>query len=122
MRDREKPSLIGEWMRFWLNWGAGLVASMIAVPALAAGQQPIDAESMEVFFDRVWEESLSHDGVVPGAVITVVHEGEVVFNKGYGTRDSQTTEPADPLNTRLRIGSVRLISDFIAVLLRDHRY
>ena len=73
-------------MRFWLNWGAGLVASMIAVPALAAGQQPIDAESMEVFFDRVWEESLSHDGVVPGAVITVVHEGEVVFNKGYGTR------------------------------------
>ena len=71
MRDREKPSLIGEWMRFWLNWGAGLVASMIAVPALAAGQQPIDAESMEVFFDRVWEESLSHDGVVPGAVITV---------------------------------------------------
>ena len=107
-------------MGFWLNWGAGLVASMIAVPALAAGQQPMDAESMEVFFDRVWEESLSHDGVVPGAVITVVHEGEVVFNKGYGTRDSQTTEPADPLNTRLRIGSVsKLFTAMTALALVD---
>ena len=61
-------------MRFWLNWGAGLVASMIAVPALAAGQQPIDAESMEVFFDRVW-------GVFV-IIHTSAHDTEIRWHEG----------------------------------------
>ena len=65
----------------------------------------IDRRAVEVFFDEAWTNTLRKGGLVPGAVITVVHEGEIILNKGYGVRDIRTGVPVDPENTRLRIGS-----------------
>ena len=65
----------------------------------------IDRRAVDVFFDQAWTNALRKGGLVPGAVITVVHDGEVILNKGYGVRDIATSEPVDPENTRLRIGS-----------------
>ena len=58
---------------------------------------------LEVFFDEAWTSTLRKNGLVPGAVITVVHDGEVILNKGYGVRDIGTGGPVDPCNTRLAI-------------------
>ncbi len=64
--------------------------------------------------------TLRRDGLVPGAVITVVHDGEVILNKGYGVRDIGTGAPVDPENTRLRIGSTsKLFSALTALALVD---
>ena len=57
---------------------------------------------------------------MPGAVITVVHDGKVILNKGYGVRDIGTGGPVDPENTRLRIGSTsKLFSALTALALVD---
>jgi CubicO group peptidase (beta-lactamase class C family) len=80
----------------------------------------IDRRAVEVFFDEAWTNTLRMDGLVPGAVITVVHEGEVILNKGYGVRDIGTGGPVDPENTRLRIGSTsKLFSALTALALVD---
>ena len=82
--------------------------------------QDIDRRAVEVFFDEAWTNTLRKGGLVPGAVITVVHDGEVILNKGYGVRDIGTGGPVDPENTRLRIGSTsKLFSALTALALVD---
>ena len=88
--------------------------------AQAVHAQELDRRAVEVFFDEAWTNTLRKGGLVPGAVITVVHDGEVILNKGYGVRDIGTGEPVDPENTRLRIGSTsKLFSALTALALVD---
>ena len=70
-----------------------------------AAAQNIDSAAVETLMDQAWEEILSQDNAVPGAVITVVKDGDVLLNKGYGVSDIDTGAPVDPDMTRLRIGS-----------------
>ena len=82
--------------------------------------QDIDRRAVEVFFDEAWTNTLRKGGLVPGAVITVVHDGKVILNKGYGVRDIATGGLVDPENTRLRIGSTsKLFSALTALSLVD---
>ena len=88
--------------------------------AHVAHAQDIDRRAVETFFDEAWTSTLRKDGLVPGAVITVVHGGEVLLNKGYGVRDTRTGQSVDPENTRLRIGSTsKLFSALTALALLD---
>jgi len=70
-----------------------------------AAAQNLDSAAVETLMDQAWEEILSQDNAVPGAVITVVKDGDVLLNKGYGVSDIDTGAPVDPDMTRLRIGS-----------------
>ena len=82
--------------------------------------QGLDPVAVEAFFDTAWADTLRGNGLVPGAVVTVVHDGHVVLNKGYGVRDIDTGEAVDPGNTRIRIGSVsKLFSALTALALVD---
>jgi CubicO group peptidase (beta-lactamase class C family) len=88
--------------------------------AQAVHAQDLDRRAVEVFFDEAWTNTLRKNGLVPGAVITVVHDGDVILNKGYGVRDIGTGGPVDPDNTRLRIGSTsKLFSALTALALVD---
>jgi CubicO group peptidase (beta-lactamase class C family) len=42
---------------------------------------------------------------VAGAVVTIVHNGQVAFEKGYGFADFAERKPVDPARTLFRIGS-----------------
>ncbi|HEX2121872.1 MAG TPA: serine hydrolase, partial [Thermoanaerobaculia bacterium] len=68
---------------------AALLALLIARSASAA------PPSLETFLDGVMarEMTASH---VPGAVVLVVRDGEVVFQKGYGYANLQSRTPVWP--------------------------
>jgi CubicO group peptidase (beta-lactamase class C family) len=88
-------------------------AQTISSPALDPGR-------VEAFFDDAWAKSLTRDGVVPGAVVVVVHRGDILLKKGYGVRDAATSDRTDPDRTRIRIGSTsKLFAALTALALAD---
>jgi len=95
-----------------------IVLLWIGAPVGAAELEELTAESAEAFFDAAWQEQINPDGKIPGAVITVVKDGEILLTKGYGVRDIDTGEPVDPVRTRVRIGSTsKLFSTLTALSL-----
>jgi CubicO group peptidase (beta-lactamase class C family) len=75
-------------------------------PALSlAGSERIDSAAAAAFFDRELPASMERHGV-PGGVVTVVHDGEVVLLRGYGHADLESGDPVDPHTTVFRTGSV----------------
>jgi CubicO group peptidase (beta-lactamase class C family) len=55
-------------------------------------------------------------GDVAGAVVVVVKDGTVLFEKGYGYSDIMARKPADPDKTLFRIGSTSKIFTWTAVM------
>jgi CubicO group peptidase (beta-lactamase class C family) len=69
-----------------------------------AGQPTHDREKWEGFVDGILgAHRQSHH--VAGAVVTVVHDGRVAFEKGYGYADFADRTPVDPRRTLFRVGS-----------------
>lgn len=63
---------------------------------------PFDAERQQAFADFI--EQARIDSEVPGAAVAVIQGGEVVFERGFGTRELGRPEPVTP-NTLFLIGS-----------------
>jgi len=57
-----------------------------------------------------------HRGGVPGAVVVVVKDGQVLFEKGYGVADVATGRPIDAGKTVFRVGSVSKLFTWTAVM------
>jgi CubicO group peptidase (beta-lactamase class C family) len=53
---------------------------------------------------------------IPGAVVSVVKDGQVLFQKGYGFADLEKQIPVDPAETLFRIGSVCKLFVWTAVM------
>ena len=53
---------------------------------------------------------------IPGAVIAIVRDGEVIVQKGYGYADLEEQKPVDPENTVFRIGSISKVFTATAVM------
>ena len=53
---------------------------------------------------------------IPGAVVVVVKDGEVLLQKGYGYSDVETRKPVDPELTLFRPGSVSKLFTWTAVM------
>jgi CubicO group peptidase (beta-lactamase class C family) len=70
-----------------------------------AGADVTDPAAVEAFFDRELPASMARNGV-PGGVLTVVHDREVVLLRGYGHADVETEMPVDPHTTVFHTGSV----------------
>lgn len=62
--------------------------------------QRVDLEGLEAHVER----SMKQWGTA-GLALGIVHNGEVIFLKGFGTRDVRTREPVDP-DTIFGIGSI----------------
>lgn len=80
-------------------------ATTLSVETATASGDLHDAAALEAFFDARLAESMERNHV-PGAVLTVVHEGEVVLLKGYGHADVESGIPVDPEGTVFYTGSV----------------
>lgn len=53
---------------------------------------------------------------VPGAAVTIVKNGEIVFSKGYGYADIEKKEKIDPSKTYMEAGSVSKLYTWTAVM------
>lgn len=84
--------------------------------AFASMAQPqVDPGAVVSFADSLLPETLNHFGG-PGAVLVIVHAGEVVHLQGYGWADVAAEVPVDPEATVFRVASVTKLFTTLALL------
>ncbi len=87
-----------------------------ALPASAATPgAPLTRSDVEAFSDSFIPVELAQ-GDIAGAVVVVVKDGQVLFEKGYGVSDTKTRAPVDPDRTLFRPGSVSKLFTWTAVM------
>ena len=55
----------------------------------------LDGRELEAFMDGYFARQLEEEKI-PGATVSVVKDGEVLFAKGYGRQTSRKTSPSSP--------------------------
>jgi len=76
---------------------------------------PINPVELGAFVDGIMADQMSMNHI-PGAVVAVVKDGELVFEKGYGYSDYENRLPVDPRQTLFRVGSVSKLFVWTAVM------
>ncbi len=97
-----------------------LVFCGICVSAQMACGSPVatvfpDSKSLAQSIDAIVTNRMAQ-GHVPGAVVTLVQDGKVVFNKGYGLADLENQKAVDSDKTLFRIASVSKVFTATAVM------
>lgn len=83
------------------------------VPAPAGPQ--LTRADLEAWLDGFMPFAIER-GDIPGAVVVVVKDGQVLLQKGYGYADVRKKEPVDPERTLFRPGSVSKLFTWTAVM------
>jgi CubicO group peptidase (beta-lactamase class C family) len=85
------------------------LAGLLLVLAASAGAEPApgpsDPREVEAFFDGSVPVLLEAYHV-PGLVLSVVRDGEVLLAKGWGVADVETGRPMDPERTIVRVAAL----------------
>jgi CubicO group peptidase (beta-lactamase class C family) len=82
---------------------------------LAHAQSFRDTTVLRSFLDGVITAKM-HDQHVAGATVAVVHDGKLLFSKGYGFSDVATQTPVFPDSTLFRVGSVSKLFVWTSVM------
>ncbi|MFF5108386.1 serine hydrolase domain-containing protein [Streptosporangium sp. NPDC000509] len=91
-------------------------ALMILVPRPAAAATDIpDEHALADFFDAAMADGLVANHV-PGAVVSVVGGGRMLFSKGYGLADIENRRPFAPDTSMVRIASITKLFTWTAVM------
>ncbi len=88
---------------------------LLLLLALPARAEPLDPESVGEFFDAAFVVQRQEQELA-GVVVSVVHEGDVLFKKGYGFADVDARVPADPDLSLFRIASITKTFVWTAVM------
>ncbi len=80
-----------------------------------APENPLTAADVDAFLDGLMPAALN-TAEVPGAVVVVVKDGRVLFEKGYGFADYARRTPVDPKRTLFRPGSTSKLFTWTAVM------
>jgi CubicO group peptidase (beta-lactamase class C family) len=90
---------------------------LVLVGSIACGQAPVVFDTLELrgFVDGVMKTKM-RDKPVAGAVVAVVHQGKLIFAKGYGWGDVKNQIPVFPDSTLFRIGSISKLFVWISVM------
>ena len=94
------------------NAFAQATSNAAVVPPAA---QVLSATDVESWLDGYVPYAL-HSGDIAGAVVAVVKNGEVLFERGYGYADYDKRVPVDPKLTLFRWGSVSKLLTWTAVM------
>lgn len=99
----------------------GVVAVWVVSCISAWGQtDTTEIETPRIFQLTSYIDSLAQAGMeeahIPGAVITIITDSSVVFNKGYGFADVENEIPVDGEKTIFRIASITKTFTAMAVL------
>ena len=84
-------------------------------PETSPGTPPLNAADLEAWLAGYMSGALEQ-GDVPGAVLSVVKDGKLLFSKGYGYADLATKRPMDARRTLVRIGSTSKLFTWTAVM------
>ena len=95
--------------------GGSSAAAQTALPAQAVAAESTDPQDMKAFIDGIMADQMAANHI-PGAVVSLVKDGELVFTKGYGYSDLENKIPVDPENTLFRMGSVSKLFVWTAVM------
>lgn len=90
------------------------LVSLLCLPP-ATNSQTLSRQDLERLFDPIFTSQLEKLHI-PGAAISVVQDGKVVFAKGYGLADIEKKTPVVPDQTIFRIGSITKVFTAVAVL------
>jgi CubicO group peptidase (beta-lactamase class C family) len=83
--------------------------------AAAAHGQELTAADLSAFLDGLVPQQIEK-GDIAGAVVTVVKDGKVLFEKGYGYSDAEKKTPVSPQDTLFRPGSISKTFTWTAVM------
>ena len=92
-----------------------LLVSTITVFGAEEAGAALTAEDVNEFLDPVIEEQMEEKNL-PNLTISVVHQGETLFVKGYGRQNIEQDLPVDPEKTMFRIGSTTKLFTWTAVM------
>lgn len=107
------PSLSGQDVR--REEGAKRQPSAKGSAPVAGTVHSVNAADLEAFFDGIVPLQISRDDIA-GAVVAVVKDGRVLFEKGYGYADVKNKKPVSPQDTLFRPGSVSKLFTWTAVM------
>jgi CubicO group peptidase (beta-lactamase class C family) len=74
-----------------------------------------DSKELEALIDGIMAHEMKANRI-PGAVVSVVKDGQLIFAKGYGYSDYENTIPVNPERTLFRVGSVCKLFVWTAVM------
>ena len=80
-----------------------------------ATPHPLTAADVEAFLDAAVPLQLERENIA-GAVVAVVKDGQVIFEKGYGYADVKAKKPVSPTDTLFRPGSISKLFTWTAVM------
>jgi len=83
--------------------------------ARLAFTDPLPASELETFVDGVTREAMARDHIA-GVAVSVVQNGQVVLQKGYGVAGLSPWRAVDPQKTLFRLGPVSRIFTWILVM------
>lgn len=89
--------------------------SSVAAPAIVQTHDLADAAELEAFLDDVIAAELNAYKI-PGATISVVKDGALLFAKGYGFANLEQQRPVVASETLFRVGSVTKLFTWTAVM------
>jgi CubicO group peptidase (beta-lactamase class C family) len=95
------------------SFGA-LLALALLLPATALAQ-PESRGDVEAFFDGVIAAHM-RSYPIASATVSLVKEGDLFFEKGYGYADRESRRPVDPEKTLFRPGSISKLFTWTAVM------
>jgi len=92
-------------------------ADSAAVPSVPAGntRHDLTAADLEAWLNGLLNYGLKN-GDIAGAVVSVVKDGKVLFQSGYGYADVEKKLPMDPERVMTRIGSTSKLFTWTAVM------
>lgn len=84
-----------------------------AQPAASFNEEALD--TLPAFIDGVMAQQIA-SREVSGALVTVVHDGEIVLSRGYGFVDVENRIPVDGDSTLFRPGSISKMFTWVALM------
>ena len=95
----------------------GPVATQVPTTTTQGAQEThaMTEEDLSAYMDGIVPQQLMRNDVA-GAVVVVVKDGKVLFEKGYGFSDVEKRTPVSPENTLFRPGSISKLFTWTAVM------
>ncbi len=92
-----------------------LIIPVLVLSATSASASNIQDTSLEAFFDNTMKSKLEKYHI-PNASVSVVKDGEIVYEKGFGLADIENNIPVEAGTTLFRIGSTSKLITWTAVM------
>jgi CubicO group peptidase (beta-lactamase class C family) len=106
---------IGRIMTFLLLAMAMLLVTLDAQSVGAASSPTMDADQISAFFDDLIPRQMT-ERHIPGAVVVVVQDGQILFEQGYGYANLEEQIKVDPETSLFRIASITKLFTWTAIM------